>query len=150
MQVPLNMKTKDRSGKTAEHDDDWPREGRTLVLGIGVDLVCVARVEKALRRRPAMRVRLFRTEELGDGDAEGEARSLAARFAAKEALRKALGGAARGGWRDVFVEGGRGSPPRLVLEGAWLQAAEARGAKTWHLSLSHEREYAIAMVVIEG
>ncbi len=121
-----------------------------MVLGIGVDLVSVARVEKALLRRPAMRGRLFRMEELGQGEAEGEARSLAARFAAKEALRKALGGGARGGWRDVFVEGGRGAPPRLVLEGAWLVAARARGATAWHLSLTHERDYAIAMVVIEG
>ncbi|MDA8346904.1 MAG: holo-ACP synthase [Thermaerobacter sp.] len=121
-----------------------------MVLGIGVDLVSVTRVERALSRRPALRERLFRPEELGPPDAQGEMRSLAARFAAKEALRKALGASAQGGaWRDVFVSGGRGAPPRLELAGDWLAAAASLGATAWHLTISHERDYAVAMVVIE-
>ncbi len=126
------------------------RGGTVLVLGVGVDLVSVARVEQALSRRPSLRQRIFRPEELGPLGAEGEPRSLAARFAAKEALRKALGTSVQGGaWRDVFVSGGRGAPPILELRGRWLEAARSLGATAWHLSISHERDYAVAMVVIE-
>lgn len=123
---------------------------KALILGIGVDLVSVARVGDALRRRPALRERVFRPEELGEAGHVGEVRSLAARFAAKEAFRKALGETVQGGaWRDVWVRGGRGGAPQLELSGRWLLAAKERGATGWHLTISHEREYAVAVVVIE-
>ncbi len=120
-----------------------------MVLGIGVDVVSVARVERALGRHPGLRERIFQPEELGTADAKGEVRSLAARFAAKEALRKALGGSRGGALRDAVVLGGRGAPPRLDLRGGWRKAASDVGATSLHLSISHEREYAVAMVVIE-
>jgi len=119
-----------------------------VIVGIGVDIVEVARLERALKRHPALRDRLFTADELGAGP--GEPRSLAARLAAKEAARKAVGLAAgRSRWRDAEVIGGRGAPPRLELRGALLDAALAAGAARWQLSLSHERAYAVAMVVIE-
>lgn len=121
-----------------------------MVIGVGVDLVSVRRLAQALRRHPALSARLFVAEELGDGCSDAEERSLAARFAAKEAARKAVGAAARRtGWRDAVILGGRGGPPRMELRGALRDAALALGATAWHVSLSHERDYAIAVVVIE-
>ncbi len=122
-----------------------------MIVGIGVDLVQVERLRLALARHPGLRARLFAPEELLAMAGPGELRSLAARFAAKEAARKAVGAAAgRTGWREARVIGGRGGPPRLELQGGLLEAARTLGATRWHLSLTHEREYAVAMVVIES
>ncbi len=121
-----------------------------MIVGIGVDLVEVERLRRALARRPALRQRLFASAELLGAGGPGEARSLAARFAAKEAARKAIGLTAAGtSWRDAQVIGGHGGPPRLELHGRLLEAAQDLGATRWYLSLAHEREYAVAMVVIE-
>lgn len=118
-----------------------------MVVGVGVDIVLVERLEDALRRRPRLRERIFHPDEIGRGDI----RSLAARFAAKEAARKALGRRLSGiRWQDAHVAGGRGEPPRLLLEGAMLAAARALGIQNVHLSLSHEKGLAIAMVVMES
>jgi len=122
-----------------------------VILGVGVDLVEVARLERALARRPGLRERLFAPEELTGIAGAGAARSLAARFAAKEAARKAVGSAVQGAaWRDARVLGGRTGPPRLELHGRLQDAARALGAARWHLSLAHERDYAVAVVVIES
>lgn len=122
-----------------------------MIVGIGVDLVQVERLRRALARRPALRQRLFAPAELERARGPGEMASLAARFAAKEAVRKAIGVAAgRTSWRDAQVIGGRGTPPQLELSGRLLEAARELGAHSWHLSLTHEREYAVAMVVIEA
>ena len=121
-----------------------------MIVGIGVDLVEIERLRQALERHPRLRRRLFAPDELESARGPGEIASLAARFAAKEAARKAVGeGAGRTGWQDARVLGGHGGPPRLELQGALLDLARAGGAARWHLSLAHEREYALAMVVIE-
>lgn len=122
-----------------------------MIVGVGVDLVEVGRLGRALARRPALRERLFAPAELAGAFGPGEVASLAARFAAKEAARKAVGLAAgRTGWQDAQVHGGHGSPPRLEISGRLLAAAQELGATRWHLSLAHERDYAVAMVVVEA
>lgn len=116
-------------------------------MGVGVDVVSVDRIERAVARHPRLLDRVFRPEELVDHDP----RSLAVRFAAKEAARKALGGHLSGvRWRDAYVVGGRGVPPKLVLDGTMSSAAQAVGVTSVHLSLSHERGLAVALVVMEG
>lgn len=78
--------------------------------------------------------------------------SVAARFAAKEAVMKCLGT----GWtqgvtfRDIEVRRARGGAPGLLLHGRAAEHAAARGIACWHLSLSHSRGTALAMVVAEG
>ncbi len=122
-----------------------------MIVGIGVDVVAIERLGLAFARHPGLRERLFAPEEIDALAGQGDLRSLAARFAAKEAARKAVGGAAgRTRWRDAVVLGGRGGPPRLELRGGLLEAAWSLGATRWHVSLTHEREYAVAMVVIES
>lgn len=123
------------------------------VLGIGVDIVSVERVERALRRRPALAGRIFAPSEseacLHRADPYP---SLAARFAAKEACMKALGTGWGSGvsFREITVAGAFGEPPRLVLEGGAAARLQAMGATRVHLSLTHDGGMAGAFVVLEG
>jgi holo-[acyl-carrier protein] synthase len=74
---------------------------------------------------------------------------FASRFAAKEAVLKALGtGWGEGiAWREVEVVGARGRPPEVRLTGRAQRMAEGRGIQRFHLSLSHDGDYALAFVV---
>ncbi|MBA2240716.1 MAG: holo-ACP synthase [Solirubrobacterales bacterium] len=113
--------------------------------GIGVDLIEIERIERALERRPALAERLFRPGELAY--ARGRRRPsqhLAARFAAKEAVIKALG---RSGLspRDIEVLGGGGEPPSLRLHGPAAEVAAELGLEL-SVSLTHTREHAAAVV----
>ena len=116
------------------------------IVGVGIDVVDVARLERALARTPRLSQRLFT-----DGErAHGRAESLAARFAAKEAVAKALGAPGGLRWRDAEVVSDPGGRPHLVLHGGVAQEAHAQGISTWHLSLSHDGGVATAVVVAES
>lgn len=113
--------------------------------GIGVDLIEIARLERALERRPGLRRRIFRPGELEYASRHRRpGRHLAARFAAKEAALKALG---LGGLRlgEIEVAGGGDRPPQLILHGSAAAAAASHGVEL-AVSLSHSRELAIAAV----
>ena len=120
-----------------------------MMVGVGVDIVDIARFERALARTPRLRERLF-----GHPDASGEelnSASLAARFAAKEATLKALGGNIAGfSWHDIHVTREAGQRPELVLSGGVEARASARLVVSHHVSLSHDGGMAIAFVVMEG
>jgi holo-[acyl-carrier protein] synthase len=112
---------------------------------IGVDLLDVDRLERALERRPRLADRLFRPGELEYARSRRRpAMHLAARFAAKEAAVKALAGDPVP-LRDIEVEGGGSEPPRLRLHGAAAEAATRRGI-TLDVSLTHTRDLAAAVV----
>lgn len=120
-----------------------------MVLGVGVDLVDIARFERALTRTPRLKQRLFGDIDLLDS--EISAQSLAARFAAKEAALKALGGNIFGfSWRDIQVSSSRGERPSLVLSGGALARAQSLLASDYHLSLTHDAGMAMAFVVMEA
>jgi holo-[acyl-carrier protein] synthase len=117
----------------------------TASPGIGVDLLEIERLERALERRPALRERVFSSGEIEFASRRRRpGRHLAARFAAKEAAVKALG---LGGLRlgDIEVAGGGDRPPRLVLHGAAAEAAARQGLEL-QVSLSHSRDLAVAVV----
>jgi holo-[acyl-carrier protein] synthase len=116
-----------------------------VIVGIGTDLVEVARLGVALERTPTLRDRLFTPTE-----AELPLESLAARFAAKEALAKALGAPEGLAWRDAEVVVEPNGRPRLQLSGSLAAAAEAAGVERVHLSLSHDGGFASGFVVLEG
>ena len=81
----------------------------------------------------------------------GAALTLSARFAAKEAFGKALGtGLAEISLKDIMVVNRENGKPELTLFGTAHQAFEKSEANRIHISLSHERENAIAMIVLEG
>jgi holo-[acyl-carrier protein] synthase len=124
------------------------------VIGVGIDIVPIARVESLLARHGdrAMR-RLFTPNE--QAYARGMASAalhLAARVAAKEAAYKALSGdeLARGiGWLDIEVERLSDGRPMLRFHGKAQERFTALGAKSSHLSLTHSGGVAAAVVVIE-
>ena len=112
---------------------------------IGIDLLEIARLERALERRPRLAERLFSERELEFCRARARpAKHLAARFCAKEAAVKALG-THRFPLREVEVAGGGDEPPRLVLHGAAAAAAAAEGVAL-DVSLTHTAELAAAVV----
>ena len=115
-------------------------------MGVGVDVVEVERIARALARTPTLAARLFTAQERGEARAE----SLAARFAAKEAVAKALGAPGGLRWVDAEVVREQGGRPRLVLHGGVAEEAAAQGIATWHLSLSHDGGIATAVVVAES
>ena len=121
-----------------------------MIVGIGVDVVDLARFERALSRTPALKSRLFADAELVAGDRVLALRSLAGRFAAKEALIKALGESAGIRWHHMqVVSDGHGNPSFRLTDAA-AQVAADRGVTAVHLSMSHDAGVAIAYVVAEG
>lgn len=120
-----------------------------MIAGLGLDLCEIARLRAALARGgERLTSRLFtEAEQEYAGRHRDPAPSFAARFAAKEAFVKALGGWPAGmRWTDVEVRSGAHGRPELLLHGAALLALEGRQA---HLSLTHERGMAGAVVVLE-
>jgi holo-[acyl-carrier protein] synthase len=112
-----------------------------MAAAVGIDLIEIERVERALERRPRLAERLFTERELAyASDRARPGRHLAARFAAKEAVIKALGRPVPP--RQIEVVGAR--PPTLRLHGA---AAEAAGDSEIAISLTHSRETAAAVAV---
>ncbi|AFM22840.1 holo-ACP synthase [Desulfomonile tiedjei] len=125
-----------------------------MILGIGVDLVPVARMKRVLRSRWADRFvsRVFLPEEIVHcKSAPDPAQSYAARFAAKEAMAKALGtGFTRGvGPGNILVAGSEASRPEIILTGRVSELAKDMQIRSIHVSLSHTQETAAAFVVVE-
>lgn len=124
-----------------------------MIIGIGVDIIEVERIEEALRRRPdRFVVRLFTPGEIAycETSESHRSRRLAARFAAKEATLKAFGLGLRDvKWTDMEVVHDALGKPSLRLTGRLAEVAAERGVARLHLSLSHCKEYAIAQVVAE-
>lgn len=117
--------------------------------GAGIDLIEIARVERALERRPGLAERIFTADELESARSRARpGQHLAARFAAKEAALKAL---RLGGLRlhEVEIEGGGDGPPSLRLSGSAARIAAERGVDL-DVSLTHSREHAAAVVVVRG
>lgn len=126
-----------------------------MITGIGVDIIEVARIRRALgnpRTGDRFRARVFTDGEVAYClPRRNGHESFAARFAAKEATMKALGrGFGQGiGWRDIEIIRGEGAPSVRLFGGA-LHYAEMLGVRRVHLSLSHTGELAIAYVVAES
>jgi holo-[acyl-carrier protein] synthase len=115
-----------------------------MIVGIGVDIADISRLDSALRRTPALADRLF-----ADSERDGPLPSLAGCFAAKEATAKALGGPAGLRWTDAVVAHDSRGKPMLEVRGTVAEAAARLGVTTWHLSISHDAGVCIAMVVAE-
>jgi holo-[acyl-carrier protein] synthase len=125
-----------------------------MIIGIGMDLVEVGRVEDLLARHPERACRkLFTPAEVGrcrGSRVPGE--SFAARFAAQEAFFKAVGtGWGRGGsWTEVEVVSSVEGVPSLRLSGGARRIADELGVARVHLTLTHTHELAGAYVILEG
>jgi holo-[acyl-carrier protein] synthase len=115
-----------------------------MIVGIGVDLADIARVQEALARTPGLAERLF-----AESERARPPHSLAACFAAKEAVAKALGGPRGLRWTDAVVGHDDLGKPVLHISGTVAAAAAALGVTTWHVSISHDAGLCIAMVIAE-
>jgi len=116
-----------------------------MIVGVGIDVVDLARFEESLDRAPNLASRLFT-----EGERSLPLRSLAARFAAKEALAKALGAPRGLLWTDAEIVSGPDGRPHLKVSGTVAAAAASLGVTGWHISLSHDGGIASAVVIAEG
>lgn len=125
-----------------------------MIVGLGIDLTEICRVESALRRwGERFTARVFTPEERAYCQSRAKPEEhYAARFAAKEAAMKALGRGLKGGisWQDLEVRRGERGKPELSLKGAAGELASRLGARKAWLTLSHSRGHAVAQVILEG
>lgn len=123
------------------------------IVGLGQDIVEIARVEASLERLgEKFAARILAEPELAVWrEHNQQARFLAKRFAAKEAAAKALGtGIGRGvSFTDLLVSNDDWGKPLLQLTGGAAERAAQLGAVSFHLSITDERHYAAACVILE-
>jgi len=123
------------------------------MLSSGVDLIQVSRIERALQRHGQRFLRRIYTP-LEVAICRGRTNELAVRFAAKEAVSKALGVgifSSNGiGWQEVEVLPDRLGKPLVYLHGKALQRARELGLEEFALSLTHDGDLAVALVVAHG
>ncbi len=116
-----------------------------MPAGVGIDLLEIDRLKRALARHPRLARRVFTDAERDYAAARGRpAQHLAARFAAKEAVVKALGLSGGFGLREIEVVAGE--PPQVRLSG---RAAEAAGGMSVKISLTHSRDFAAAVAIAD-
>ena len=121
------------------------------LIRVGTDLIEIERVRRSLERYERFRERCFTPAEQAYCDSRpNPAESYAGRFAAKEAVGKALGfGVARAfAWKEIEIVGR--PKPTVVLSGRLAARAEAIGAGAIDLSMTHSRELAQAVAVVDG
>ena len=123
-----------------------------MILGTGIDIVKVSRFSTWANNEKLLS-RFFHPEEVKYILSKDKNReeTIAARFAAKEALGKALGTGLRGfSLRDICVKKDNLGKPYIELFPAIFEITKSQNHVKIHLSISHEREYACAMVIIEN
>ena len=124
-----------------------------MIIGLGIDVVSVVRIEKACARSGRFAERILTGAE---SDMHRERNSpacfLAGRFCAKEAVLKALGTGLAGGvgFRDIEILNDAAGAPTAALSGRALEVCRQLGGKRVLISISTEKEYAAAMAVIEN
>lgn len=126
-----------------------------MVVGLGTDIIEIARIRQSLARfGDRFRDRIFTPAEIAycESRSKGSAESYAARFAAKEAAAKALGtGISRGvSWLEIEVRRMPGHRPTLHFSARALDHAKRLSVANASLSLTHSRDSAIAVVILES
>ncbi len=125
-----------------------------MILGIGTDIVNVARIEEACARHgAAFAARILSAQELAEyGTQVHSARFLSKRFAAKEALAKATGHGLRApvSLQRITVSHDELGKPVFLFDAELSAYLSRLGVVAHHLSLSDERDTAVAFVILEG
>jgi len=125
-----------------------------VILGIGIDIIEVARIASSYERFGARFVnRILLPDEIAYCQSYKQpAPFLAARFAAKEAISKAFGTGigAQLGWQDMEIRRKESGEPFVVLHGKGKKLFKTRKAKRLLVSLSHTQNYAAVTAVLEG
>ena len=124
-----------------------------MIFGIGIDNIEVARIEKNISKDIGFKEKVFTEKEIDycESRKAGKFQSYAARFTAKEAYFKALGT----GWRDemafneIEILNNKLGKPEVVVHGKVKEFVDKKKIKTMHVSLSHLKEIACAIVIME-
>lgn len=125
-----------------------------MIFGIGCDIVKISRLEKWVQSEDSYIARFFNENERLSPDVsfQRKCESYAGKFAAKEAFSKALGTGISGfSLKDVYVVSDSNGKPDFIVTGDALRLVEERCGPKFriHVSISHEKEYAVAYSVIE-
>ncbi len=123
-----------------------------MIFGIGTDIIEIGRVEDKLSRTRGLREKVFTPREIEYSESRGRSgQHFAARFAAKEAFLKAMGTGWRAGYRfnDIEIVNDALGKPEVFLHGKVKDFCEARGIRHYHVTLSHSKDLAKAVVVLE-
>ncbi|MBK7600719.1 MAG: holo-ACP synthase [Acidobacteria bacterium] len=126
-----------------------------MIIGTGVDIIEISRIERALKLHgERFRDRVFTEREIAYCELLARrAERYATRFAAKEAARKAIGAATPVvalSWHDVEIISSYEGAPQLEFHGRAAELVKELKVKRAHVSLSHATDMAIAYVVLEG
>ena len=124
-----------------------------MIIGIGCDIISVQRIQTAMERNERFADKLFTPAEIAYCQSKASPwQSYAARFAAKEAVMKALGTGWDGkvNWLDIEVRSDDKGNPYIKLSGGARKLADEKGICNIQLSLSHEKENALAFVIMEN
>jgi holo-[acyl-carrier protein] synthase len=125
-----------------------------MIIGIGIDLIEVSRIESALSRwGDKFEGRVFTEKEmLYCNSKKDRAQRLACRFAAKEAMLKALGTGWRNGtdWKEIEVVNDELGKPSICLSGKTEELSQQIGVKNILLSITSTENYGVAQVVLES
>ncbi len=126
-----------------------------MIVGTGTDIVEIERIANAVRKRPELLSYVLSSRELELAAGLRERRKnefLAGRWAAKEAFAKALGTGIgeHCSFDQITILPDKKGCPAVTLSGAAEKTFAGLGAEKIHLSISHERNYAVATVILEG
>jgi len=125
-----------------------------LIIGCGIDLVKIERIEKIIKKwGNNFNSRIFTPLERDYCEKKkvNKFQSYAGKFAAKEALLKALGLGLRGAnWKEIEIKNDELGQPIIDTSGKLKNIALAKGVKKYFITISHTKEYAIAQVILEG
>jgi holo-[acyl-carrier protein] synthase len=129
---------------------------RSMIIGVGVDLVEVERIRAALEQPRIglrFRERVYTQREIAycEKRQRGRFQSYAGRFAAKEAVMKALGRrwGAQVRWLDIEVARANSGKPNIVLHGKTARLAAKLGIQQWALSITHTDQHGMAYVIAQ-
>jgi holo-[acyl-carrier protein] synthase len=118
------------------------------IVGLGVDICEIARMERAISRHPTLRDRVFTPEEIAYCDSKARpAESYAGRFAAREATIKALGGYRGRRWQDISITRHPSGAPAIRLDGNAKRRADALGVTDVLITFTHETTSAVAFAI---
>jgi holo-[acyl-carrier protein] synthase len=118
------------------------------IVGLGVDICEIARMERAISRHPTLRDRVFTPEEIAYCDSKARpAESYAGRFAAREATIKALGGYRGRRWQDISVTRHPSGAPSVRLDGNAKRRADELGVTEVLITFTHEKTSAVAFAL---
>ena len=123
-----------------------------MIYGVGIDLIEVARVEKQIKAGTRFRDRIFTDKEIAYCEnKKNKSQNYTARFAAKEAFFKAIGTGWSGGltFQDVEILNLESGKPEIVLHGKAKRLTEEQNILNIQVSLSHLKDVAGAVVVLE-